>query len=83
MLSDMAGNSDWVVILSTFNQADIALAKHILEREDIIYFVQGENFNLLHPMVSPTSFVVRQEQAKEASELLEGLDETDEDGEES
>ena len=28
------GNSDWVVVLSTFNQADIALAKHILKREN-------------------------------------------------
>jgi hypothetical protein len=52
----MAGGSDWVVVLSTFNQADVALAKHMLEREDIVYFVQGENFNLLHPMVSPTRF---------------------------
>ena len=70
----MAGGSDWVVVLSTFNQADVALAKHMLEREDIVYFVQGENFNLLHPMVSPTRFAVRQEQAQTATELLAGLD---------
>ena len=30
----MAEGSDWVVVLSTYNQADIALAKHILARED-------------------------------------------------
>ena len=67
----MTGDSDWVVVLSTFNQGDIALAKHILAREDIVHVVQGtQNY----PMVSPVRLIVRKEEAQEATELLEGLE---------
>ena len=41
----MTGDSDWVVVLSTFNQADIALAKHILDREDIVHVVQARGWS--------------------------------------
>ena len=67
----MSENADWDVVLSTFNQGDIALAKHILDQEDITHVVQG---GMLPPMASSTRLLVRKEQAWKAAELLAGLD---------
>ena len=65
---------DYEEILSTFNPADIALVKSILDAEDIIYFFKGEHFTYVRPFADPARLMVARDQADEARELLKDLD---------
>ena len=44
---------DYVEVLSTFNPAEIALIKSLLDSEDITYFIHGENFVQLYALAMP------------------------------
>ena len=57
-------------LLHTFNPADIAFIKSILDSHNITYYVQGENFLQLRPLVQPVGIMVDEEQFEEAKELL-------------
>lgn len=59
-------------VLYTFNPADIAFIKSLLDSEDIDYFFHGEHFNYLRPLVEPARLMVRKDQAGTARELLKG-----------
>ena len=59
-----------VEVFSTFNQADLAWVKHLLAREKIPYFLRGENFNIVHPLVQPVGVFVPEDMADTARELL-------------
>lgn len=60
-------------ILRTFNPADVAVIKSILDGADITYFFKGENFLLVRPLVEPAALMVCADQAPRARELLEDL----------
>ena len=64
----------FVGILSTYNLADITFIKSILDDGDIEYFIHGENFNAIHPMVQPVRLLVREDQVDDAKELLKSAD---------
>jgi len=57
-------------LLCTYNPADIAFIKSILDANNIIYYVQGEHFVQLRPLVHPAGIMVDEEQFEEAKELL-------------
>jgi hypothetical protein len=38
---------EWAPLVLTVNQSDLAVIKSILESENILYFVQGENFGIM------------------------------------
>ena len=59
---------EYVNLLSTYNQADIALIKSIFDGEDITYFFQGENFAYL--LVQPTKLMVSKDDVDRAKELM-------------
>ncbi len=65
---------DYEEILSTFNPADIALVKSILDAEEITYFFKGEHFTYVRPFADPARLMVARDQAEEARELLKDLD---------
>ena len=65
---------DFKNLIETFNGGDIAFIKSLLDSENIHYFAQGENFNLLRPMVEPVRFMVREDQFEKARELIEDID---------
>jgi hypothetical protein len=76
-LSEMAaGGADsfnYVHLLSTYNFADIAIIKTVLDGSAIRYYLEGENFNLLRPFVQPVKLYVNHEQAQKAKDLLSDL----------
>lgn len=59
-------------VLRTYNPADIAFVKSLLEGENIMYFFQGEFFNQMEPPVIPVRLLVRKDQAAFAKEILQG-----------
>ena len=69
-------------VLATGDAGVIALARSLLEAEDIPYFVRGDNLQDLFGMgrltafnyaMGPAEFWVRADDASRARELLEGL----------
>jgi hypothetical protein len=60
-------------ILRTFNPADVAVIKSILDGAEIPYFFKGENFLLVRPLVEPAALMVSKEQAARARDLLKDL----------
>jgi hypothetical protein len=63
---------DYVHLLSTYNLADIALIKSVLDGEDIIYYFQGESFTYL--MVQPTKLLVSKDDLERAKELINEME---------
>jgi hypothetical protein len=70
---DFGGDIDFECILSTFNAGDLAMIKSILGESDINYFIQGEDFLYVSPLVQPAKIMVTREDVDEAKELLKDL----------
>ena len=60
-------------ILRTFNLADIALIKSMLDNAEIESFFRGEIFNQVAPLIQPARLFVRQDQEGDARELLKTM----------
>ncbi|MBI5740487.1 MAG: DUF2007 domain-containing protein [Nitrospirae bacterium] len=60
-------------IMVTYNPADVAIIKSILDAEEITYFFHGENFMHVRPLVEPARLMVDKEEAQDARELLRDL----------
>ena len=61
---------EFVEILATFNQGDIAFIKSIFEANNIIYFIEGENFLQVRPLAEPAKIKVDSTQMEDAKALL-------------
>jgi|WetSurMetagenome_2_1015567.scaffolds.fasta_scaffold765089_2 hypothetical protein len=64
---------DFEKILTTYNIADIAVIKSVLDSAGIHYVFDGENFNMLEQMVQPARLFVRADDVEAAKELLKDL----------
>jgi len=60
-------------ILGTYNPADVAIIKSILDGDSITYYLLGENFMYVRPLADPVRLMVKKEQAQRARELLAKL----------
>lgn len=60
-------------ILTIFNVGDIAVIRSVLDSAQIEYIFDGENFNLVDPMVQPARLFVKASQAAMARELLKEM----------
>jgi hypothetical protein len=60
-------------ILTIFNVGDIAVIKSVLDSAQIEYIFDGENFNLVDPMIQPARLFVKSSQAAMAKELLKEM----------
>ncbi len=60
-------------ILTLFNVGDIAVIKSVLDSAQIEYIFDGENFNLIDPMIQPARLFVKTSQVPMAKELLKEM----------
>jgi hypothetical protein len=62
-------------VLSTYNLADIAIIKSLLEAEGITYYFADENvFSYIPALALPARLMVRNDQAAEAKAILKDAD---------
>lgn len=64
----------FVSLFSTYNLADIAVIKSILDDNEIEYFIQGENTAYIRGYMDPSILKVRKDQADTVKELLKDFD---------
>ena len=64
----------FVSLFSTYNLADIAVIKSILDDNGIEYFIQGENTAYIRGYMDPSILKVRKDQADIVKELLKDFD---------
>ncbi len=62
---------EYVHILSTHNQMDIAMLKSFLDGADVKYYFQGESFTYL--TVQPTKLMVDKDEVEQVRELIKDL----------
>ncbi len=65
---------DYKEVLATYNPADVAFLKSLLESEGIQYFFKGEHFMYVRPLADPVRLMVRTDQVDEAVELLRNVE---------
>ena len=61
---------DYTEVLATYNPADIAFMKSLLDAEEIQYFFKGEHFMYVRPLADPVRLMVRTDQVEAARGLL-------------
>lgn len=64
---------DFEEVLATYNPADIALLKSILDSEDVTYFFKGENFQHMRPLADPARLMIRKDQVENVIILIKDL----------
>jgi len=65
--------TDYVEIMGTYNPADIALIKSILDSENITYYFNAEHFMYVEPLAQPVRLMVKTDEAEKAKEMLRDL----------
>lgn len=64
---------EYVEIMGTYNPADVALIKGILDAENITYYFNAEHFMYVEPLAEQVRLMVRKDEVEKAKEILEGL----------
>ena len=67
-------DKNYVQILSSMNQGDLGIIKSMLDDGGIDYFVNGENFLSVDPLIQPARVVVREDQFDEAKEIIKDFE---------
>ncbi len=63
---------DYVEMMGTYNPADVALIKSILDAEGITYYFNAEYF-MYSPLAEPVRLMVKRDEVERAKEILRGL----------
>lgn len=71
---EVMNKENYAELLSSFNQGDISLIKSVLDNSDIDYYVFGENFLSVDPLIQPARFFVNVKDMETARELLKDFD---------
>ena len=64
---------EYVEIMGTYNPADVALIKSILDAENITYYFNAEHFMYVRPLAEPVRLMVKTDEAEKAKEILRDL----------
>jgi hypothetical protein len=64
---------DYVEIMGTYNPADVALIKSILDAENITYYFNAEHFMYVRPLAEPARLMVKTDEAEKVKEILRYL----------
>jgi hypothetical protein len=65
---------DYVEVMGTYNVADIALIKSLLDAENITYYFNAEHFMYVRPLAEQVRLMVKKDEAEKAKEILRDLD---------
>ena len=65
---------EFTLLFNSMNQGDIALAISILDDGDFDYYIAGQNFAQIDPLIQPARFFIRNDQLKDAIERLKNVD---------
>jgi hypothetical protein len=60
-------------VLATYNPADIAFIKSLLDAEGITYFFHGEHFTYVRPFADPARLMVSKDEVELTRDLLQDL----------
>ncbi len=72
-MNDSKNSLNYIEVLRTFSQIDIAMLKSHLDG-NVEYYFKGENFNLVRPMLEPAILMVREDFVEEVKELIKNFD---------
>ena len=64
--------TEYVEVLGTYNPADVALIKSILDAEGITYYFNPEHF-MYSPLAEPVRLMVKRDETERVKEILGGL----------
>jgi hypothetical protein len=64
---------EYVEVMGTYNPADVALIKSILDAENITYYFNAEHFMYVRPLAEPVRLMVKTDELEKASEILRDL----------
>ncbi len=65
--------TEYVEIMGTFNPADVALIKSLLDADNITYYFNAEHFMNVEPLAQPVRLMVKTDEAEKAKEILQDL----------
>ena len=65
---------EYIQINSSINQGDIGIIKSLLDDANIDYYVYGENFLVIDPLIQPARIFIAKDQFEEAKEILKDVD---------
>ena len=65
---------NFVEIIWSMNQGDIAVIKSVLDDANINYYVLGDNFLRIDPLIQPARIFVPESEADEVKELLKDME---------
>ena len=64
---------EYVEVMGTYNPADVALMKSILDAENITYYFNAEHFMYVRPLAEPVRLMVKKDEAEKTREILRDL----------
>lgn len=64
---------DFREVLATYNPADVAFLKSLLQSEGIVHFFKGEHFLYMRPLADPVRLMVKADQVEAAEELIKDV----------
>ncbi len=70
----MINPEEYVEITSSINQGDIGVIRSLLDDAKIDYYIFGENFLVISPLLQPARVFVVQDQVEEAKKILKNVD---------
>jgi transcription initiation factor IIE alpha subunit len=63
-------DQDYIEVISSMNQADVSILHSMLDGAEIDYYIAGENFLGVDPLIAPARVFVASDQVDKANELL-------------
>lgn len=65
---------EYVELLITYNPADVAIIKSLLDAENITYYFNAEQFMYVRPLAEPARLMVKKDEVEKAREILKDLE---------
>ncbi len=66
--------TEYEELLTTYNPADVAMIKSLLDAENITYYFNDEEVMSLRLLVEPARLMIKKDEAEKAREILKDVD---------